>query len=335
MVEISYGIWLSWLRRRRLLASRVTPWVRVTPERVRGYICDLRLCNAPFTVSMRIAHLCIVVTIMAPAVDFEWLRVLQRRLYKYAVPGCRKDVRLRPSSDLLRYGVRLMEEAEALDDARSIERSMCYRDGLMIALLAARPLRLRNFVEIQIGKNLLRFGERYYLVFEANETKWRRPLEFDVPVPLQPFLERYLGHHRPTLLAMNGWWRRTRKQTRSPEFALWVSTHGTALRRSGFFCRLWDLTKREFGVAISPHLFRHCAATSIATEDPGDISTVLAILGHTTVTVAERYYNQASTVAATRRYHEAILKLRPTMDDSGQTGGASEQKRLRKRGGPG
>lgn len=309
-VEVSYGRWLSWLCCNGILRPRLAPSERVTPERVRDYIRDLRLRNAPWTVSLRVARLHMALAAMAPAEDFSWLRALKRQLDRDAVPTRRIELRVRPSSDLLRFGIRLMEHAEAPGGKSSIGRSAQYRDGLIISLLAARPVRLSNLTNIQIGRNLLRIGAGFHLVYEANETKSRKPLEFEVPAQIVPFLNRYIDHYRPLLAACAGRWKRARRQMKCSDTALWVSAHGTALTARGIFCRMCELTKQEYGVAISPHLFRHCATTSIATEDSENILTTLALLGHSTLATVERTYNQASTITAARRFHETILKLR-------------------------
>ena len=56
-----------------------------------------------------------------------------------------KRARLRFSRELFALGIRLMAEAES-SPSTPRQRAIDYRDGLMIALLAARPLRRRNFV---------------------------------------------------------------------------------------------------------------------------------------------------------------------------------------------
>src|ERR1700730_5305811 len=44
-----YGRWLTWLQTRGLLDPRVVPSERVTAERVRDYVVELRALNAPYT----------------------------------------------------------------------------------------------------------------------------------------------------------------------------------------------------------------------------------------------------------------------------------------------
>jgi hypothetical protein len=61
-----------------------------------------------------------------------------------------------------------------------------YRDGLMIALLAARPLRRRNLAMITIGRQLIRVGDAWDLIFAAEETKTGQPIEAILPDRRRP-----------------------------------------------------------------------------------------------------------------------------------------------------
>ncbi len=72
-----------------------------------------------------------------------------------------------------------MEAAE--ERPNPIKVAAMFRDGLMIALLAARPVRLSNLASIDINRHLERLGEDYWLVFPSEEVKNRRHLEFPLP----------------------------------------------------------------------------------------------------------------------------------------------------------
>ena len=61
--------------------------------------------------------------------------------------------------------------------------------GLVIALLVARPLRIRNFQAITIGKSLRWDGARYWLTFGPEETKTGGPINEPIPDDLIPYLE--------------------------------------------------------------------------------------------------------------------------------------------------
>lgn len=77
--------------------------------------------------------------------------------------------------------------------------------------------------------------------------------------------------------------------------------------------RIIKVTKRAFGVAINPHLFRDCAVTTVAIEDPEHIGIAAPILGHSSLKTTERYYIQAASLVASRRLGESIRTLRSTL----------------------
>jgi integrase/recombinase XerD len=64
------------------------------------------------------------------------------------------------------------------------------------------------------------------------------------------------------------------------------------------------------GQPINPHLFRDCAVTSVAIDDPANIGVASRLLGHRTRSTTERYYNQACGVEASRLMQEALLARR-------------------------
>ena len=69
-------------------------------------------------------------------------------------------------------------------------------------------------------------------------------------------------------------------------------------------------TRIVFGHSINPHLFRDCAATSIAIDDPAHVRVASQLLGHRSRATTERYYNQAQAIDAARRYQHFLLALR-------------------------
>jgi len=224
-------------------------------------------------------------------------------LKRAAKPVSDKRSRIVPIRDLYAVGRRLMEIAPATPTP--LKGAGLYRDGLMIALLAARPIRIGNLSSIEIDRHLRWQGDAFWLVFPAAEVKNRRPLEFVLPANLTKPISEYLDFYRPRLLE-----RRGRHWRGCPGKALWISEHGTAFGRSHIRERICRRTRERFGFSVNPHLFRDCAATSIATEDPAHVGIIMPILGHARADTAERYYNQARSLDAARRYQDAIGTLR-------------------------
>jgi hypothetical protein len=71
----------------------------------------------------------------------------------------------------------MMAEAEAAVGRGPMARATAYRNGLMLALLAAHLLRAANFAAIGIGHHLRRVGTGWRLTFEPGETKTRGAIE--------------------------------------------------------------------------------------------------------------------------------------------------------------
>jgi hypothetical protein len=208
-------------------------------------------------------------------------------------PARDKVSRLRRIDELAALGERLMEEAEVAPAWSPRRRAVAYRDGLMIALLAYRPVRLKSFAMMRLGRHLTKVGGCWQILFAADETKSRGPYEAIVPSALAPRLERYLDVHRQVLM------RGERaggvdempiaeRAPLNPELdALWVSETGTQLEKGALARRIADQTKAAFGRRISPHMFRDAAATSIATNNPKHVGDASLVLGHLEHTMTE------------------------------------------------
>jgi integrase/recombinase XerD len=302
-----YARWLTWLESHRLLDPKAAPADRITPERVRDYVAELRHINAPYTVLARVQELYQAMRVMAPERDWAWLRRIEARVRHRAVSVRNKRQRFVPSEALLSFGVELMTLAEDPASGSLLKRACRYRDGLMIALLAARPLRRRNFARIEIGRHLIHEHGEYWLRFEKSETKTGEPVETPVPAGLVPELERYVAEYRVFLLQRAN---RSSSDCRQSNSALWISVHGMAMTEIGIYFAIAQLTMRRFGHVVSPHLFRDSAATSIAIEDPEHVHIVRSALGHRSLESGERHYVQARMLEASRRYQRRILELR-------------------------
>ena len=77
--------------------------------------------------------------------------------------------------------------------------------------------------------------------------------------------------------------------------------------------RIVKVTERILGTKISPHLFRHCAATSIAELSPEFARIIRPLLAHATIMTSERYYNRASVLEASRRHGATIQQLKDSL----------------------
>ena len=293
-----YGRWLNFLRHNGLLDETAMPGERVTRALVGKYLKELERTVAPYTVIGRLTELRAVVSVLTPDRDWKWLNSLVTRLHARETSTKPKLARIRPSAELFAWGLKRMEWAQEAENLSLRRGAVYYCDGLMVALLASRPLRRRNFASITVGRHLIEMGDLYLLCFAASETKTRRPLEFPVPTELTEPLRQYLELHRPILL--NG----------TTSDRLWISVRGQPMSEMSVYHRIVKVTEEAFGSPIHPHLFRDCAATSIAINDPEHVRIAAAILGHTNLRTTERHYNQAQMLEAVRRHQKCLLSLR-------------------------
>ncbi len=306
------GTWISWLQWKGNLDIEASALALVTKTRVRAYVAELRRQLAPRTVYNHVFRLHTMMELACPERDCNWLRTAHARMRNRLLPRRYESARTRPSGDLLRLGIRIMSDNDHGAPPKPIFQSVRYRDGLMIALFAARPLRLTNFASLHLGKSLVRSGDGWQLLFRGQETKSRRPHHLAIPPELTPFLERYLERHRPLLLDCVN--RRGRKRIESPTGELWISMRGTAMAPTSIADAVSRRTKRILGVRMSPHLYRHCAATSVAEEMPESMHVAASLLGHASLRHVERHYNLAPPASAIRRYHEVLLAARASAD---------------------
>ena len=302
-VQNGYGRWLRWQQVDGNADFSAAPADRVGHDVVDRYITDLSAHCAPYTVANRIQELYDAMRVMAPERDWSWLCALYGRLYARAEPVTDKRSRLHFSRELSELGRDLMGEVEWNDDLGEKERALQYRDGLIVALLAHRPFRTRNFATIRIGTHILPAGNSFVVRFDAAEMKGRRAEEVAFPSVLLPFLRRYLDHYRTILLTLqNG------KQPPSTD-ALWISLRGQPLSHRSLANPVNKRTRAKFGESLPPHWFRHAAGTMIAIEASKDVADAQHILGHANPGTTAAYYNLARTLDAAHRFHQVVDQL--------------------------
>jgi integrase len=315
-MERSYGYWVGWLELNGLPGRNKAAFDAVCRENVARYVVDIRQTISSSSVADHIQKLCLMTRALAPGQDWEWLRSMYRKVGRVAVPVRDKRLNFVSAEKLYGFGIELMAEAEQLSGSNRLSGAIRYRDGMMIALLAARPiLRRRNLQALTIGSGLIKRGEHYWLQVVASEMKGRRLVEVSVPAELTPHLDRYITQHRPYLFPRN----RNSKQpvTRDPAACshLWVSITGTGMAAETIYQRLCLLTLAKFGKSVSPHRFRYSGATSIALEDPKYVRYSMNILGHRNFATTQRNYILAQSLEATQRHQQNVLKMRKRSAD--------------------
>ncbi len=295
-IQRGYARWLGFLSNSEPTALREPLADRVNRARVRAYIDAVSARCSPVTVWNDAKSLYDAIRLMAPTYDWTWLKAVKARL-EQRMPASRSAPVI-DSGHLLDLGISLMDGAvQAADDAR-LSNILRYRDGLIIALLAARPLRRRTLARLRIGRQLQRIGETWVLVLEPEDLKNKEHAEFPLSNFLVPYLEVYLREIRPKI------------QGAADHDGLWASPKGGAMTHGTIYAAVRRRTKEAFGLPLNLHAFRHSAATTIAMHDPDHVGVSRDLLTHRDLRTTQRYYDMSRSLTAGRVQANQIAKLR-------------------------
>jgi integrase len=201
------------------------------------------------------------------------------------------------SDELYQLGLNLMDSADtaATRDARiKLQHALTYRDGLVIALLAADPIRRSNFASLTLHQNIVRAGSVWVIVLAAEETKGGKALEYPVPLRVCERLDRYLIHYRPVIHGSR------------THAGLWASAKGYPMVSGAIYDAVCRRTKAAFGQSINLHLFRDAAATFWSMNDPEAVMGTRDLLGHEKFSTTDQFYRQSQTITASRGYAQIL-----------------------------
>jgi integrase len=297
----AYGRFLTFLERSGWLDREAGPDARLTPDRLRAYLTELTETIAPVTVSSRITGLAEAFRVMAPGTTYPYLDLARRRLKARARTVRNKRARIVPTQRLADLGLELIDRAETGAFDREVWRACTYRDGVTILLLACRPIRRSNLAAMVLDKHLIKTGDTYRISFDGEMTKNHRPYERPLDAALTPFIDRYLDHYRPILLGS------------SESNHVWISWRGIPMSDDCLYGRIVEHTRTAFGHAVSPHLFRDSAMTTLGEQDPENVWLGMALLHHTDPRIAEKHYDHALAALAVQEFQEAIRQQRRRM----------------------
>jgi len=301
-----YGLWLGWLQRQGLLERGGTPAARLTVKNLRGYLADLEQRVSSQTVASRFNDLNAVIRMIAPKADRTVLIRALRRLQKRARPSRDKRARMITPEALFWAGIRRMERVETERHAKRDVQAGRYRDGLIMALLACRPIRRGTLALMTLGRHLTRRGDSYVISLDESETKGGRDQEEELPRVLTPYIDHYLDHYRPVLLRGH------------QSDAVWISTYRDALSEESHYSRFRAATKEELGIELCPHLARDIAGTGIATERPELVGLVPLVLDHADVRTAQHHYVHARRIDASRvQGNDLLVQIAEALSDQG------------------
>jgi integrase len=292
-----YGYFLDFLDRSGLLDRTSAAAGQVTPENVDRYIEELKERVGSVTTHGSIYKLRRASQLLDPRQDFRWLIDLEKDLALDMRPRSKAD-RLVLTEVLVECGLTLIAEAESSATLSRLTRARRFRNGLMVAMLALHPIRLKNFANLVIGCNFANIDGWWWIVLSATETKESRPDERRIDDLIALALETYLSNYRPLL---------EDKNTKSN--GLWLSSQdGEPMTYHAVADAVTRSVREATGVAVSPHMFRTAAASSAALHAEQTPHLASALLHHRDKRVTEEHYNRASSLSAANDFGRLIRR---------------------------
>jgi site-specific recombinase XerD len=294
-----YGYFLDHVQRTEGLDLSAGAAALVSPSRVNRFVAELQARVSSVTLHGSIYKLRRMSQLLAADRDFAWLTEIEKDLALVMEPQSKFD-RLVYTNVIAEAGMTLMAEADAATHRSALARARQFRNGLMIAMLAFHPIRLKNIAALEIGRTFVQVNGRWWIVLPHCESKEKRADERPVDDGLQSRIDRYLAVHRPVLA-----------RTDDASALLWLSSNdGQAMTYQGVEKVISQTTEAILGVDISPHLFRTAGASSCAVYAGDRPHLASALLHHTDPAVTQDHYNRASSLSATQKFTALIRKLR-------------------------
>lgn len=284
-----YGRWIGFLQRGGHLDPAMPPEARVTEEAVAAYIDRLfEAGNSGHAIYGRLQELKAALKLIAPGVDFGWLLYPGGADVRQRLDMTCRSFTVHHPRKLYRWGFDLMRRALTLTGPR--RRQVMLRDGLLIALLAARAMRRRSVEAMDLDTQVRRIDGQWHILLRAQDVKTGREIAYRAPPSLNAWIDRYVTVERVELLAGKAC------------DAFWVNWGGKPLRAAGIDKRVRWWSAKRFGAAAAfgPHRFRYSIASVAPVADPAAPANGAMVLGITHGTFTEAYDRGNREVAAQR-----------------------------------
>lgn len=241
----------------------------------------------------------------APASQRKALQVLAKKLALPPQKGMTEKNRTRlrvlqePSQQRRLLGLPDAIFARPLRDSRRHSDLLAREDALAIALLLVCPLRIKNLAAIDLTRHIQRPGDgRVFLVIEDGETKTGQPIEFELPLDVVALLDAHAKIRVPHLCPPG-------TRFLFPKRCGSSSIDGTALSS-----RLSKRLRKELGIDMNAHLFRHFAVMMWLDANPGGYEVARRLLGHKQLSHTINLYSGLEAKTASRAFADLVNRLR-------------------------
>ena len=232
--------------------------------------------------------------IIAPGEDVGWIRRPHSISVYALLPKVKRPILVPDGRELFTWGLQMMDVAAAGTDKAS---RIAYRDGLLVAMLAARGRRIRSMTLLRVGHELIAREGRYRIELTLDQVKTKKHDRFYLLERLTPYVRHSLEVVRPARLEGQD------------HDALWANPNGGSMTLKAIQHRIVKLTRQRFDIGFGPHRFPHAIATTAALRDPASPGLAAGVLGGSAAMI-EQHYNRAGQIQAARKYAQMLEQRR-------------------------
>lgn len=260
----------------------------------------------PRSIATYISSLAILARTMAPQNEWTWLLDALHDLNAWAreAPKRKHGRPLPHPLELWNVGMGLIAQARRQEPGR-LAAAELFRDGVLLQLLTALPMRLTNATRLKIGHEVVMDdGVRpVRIALDCEQTKNGDRQDWTLWPELQAVLAEYIAIWRPTLA----------RGYRGDD--LWLAGRGSApgpMSPTGIYRIICCRTHAAFGFAVNPHYIRDIVASAMIEALPQQPDYVSDLLHHRSPRARQEYTEQASALTACRAMRAAVTACRET-----------------------
>lgn len=183
--------------------------------------------------------------------------------------------------------------------------------ALQIAILSFAPIRIGNLADLRLGENLIDQGmgktRQLRIDIPWHEVKNKQPYRMPLSLTLLPLFDAWMKKYRPVISSVSSAY-------------VFPSPRGKLRSKEGMSIQLSSFLKRETGLVMHMHFFRHLAASVVIRAHPNGYEIARQLLGHTSLRTTLKAYAELQTDPAFKRFEEAVLQVMATQPGRGRGG---------------
>ncbi|MEX0300794.1 MAG: tyrosine-type recombinase/integrase, partial [Leisingera sp.] len=177
--------------------------------------------------------------------------------------------------------------------------ALAREDALAIAILLVCPLRVKNLAGLEFDRHIQRPGDgRVFISLTEDDTKTGRPIEFELPPDLVRLLDAHLATRVPYMCPAG------------TPYLFPQRSGKCSVDPSVLADRIARRVRKETGLTVNAHLFRHFAVMNWLDANPGSYEVARRLLGHSELSHTINMYSGMEAKSATRAFADLIDGLK-------------------------